>query len=107
MTIQLNTDNNLSVHDAYGSKLEGLLTEKLSRFSDYITRLEVHLTDENNSKEGINDKRCLLEARLEGKQPIAVSGLANTYDQAVSSAIDKLTSSLDTIIGKARSGHRS
>ena len=106
MTIQLNTDKNLSVHDEYGSKLESLLAENLSRFSEYITRLEVHLSDENSSKEGINDKRCLLEARLEGRQPIAVIGLGNTYDLAVNSAIGKLKTSLDTIIGRIRSSHR-
>ena len=51
-------------------------------------------------KEGVNDTRCLLEARMEGRQPIAVSHQADTYEQAVSGAIDKLKSSLDTIIGR-------
>jgi len=106
MTIQLNTDKNLSVHNAFGSKLESKLKEDLSRFSENITRLEVHLSDENSSKESINDKRCLLEARLEGRQPIAVTGLGDTYELAVNSAIDKLTTSLDTIIGRIRSSHR-
>jgi ribosome-associated translation inhibitor RaiA len=102
MTIQLNTDNNLSVHEAFGNKLDDLLSEELSRFSEHITRLEVHLSGEDGSKEGINDKRCLLEARLEGRQPIAVTGLANTYELAVNSAIDKLTAALDTILGRLR-----
>ena len=107
MTIQLNTDKNLRVHEGFGTKLDDLLSKELSRFSEHITRLEVHLSDENGSKEGINDKRCLLEARLEGRQPIAVSGLANTYELAVNSAIDKLKTSLDTILGRIRSHHRS
>lgn len=106
MTIQINTDKNLSVQEAFGAKLDDLLSEELSRFSEHITRLEVHLSDENSSKEGINDKRCLLEARLEGRQPIAVTGLANTYELAVSSAIDKLKASLDTILGRIRSHQR-
>ncbi len=102
MTIQINTDNNLSVHEAFGTKLEDLLSEELSRFSEHITRLEVHLSDENGSKDGIHDKKCLLEARLEGRQPIAVTALANTYELAVNSAIDKLKASLDTILGRLR-----
>ncbi len=102
MTIQINTDNNLNVHEAFGNKLDDLLSEELSRFSEHITRLEVHLSDENGFKEGLNDKRCLLEARLEGRQPIAVTGLANTYELAVDSAIDKLTTSLGTILGRLR-----
>ncbi len=100
MIIQLNTDKSLNLHEAFGTKLEDLLTEELSRFRRHITRLEVHLSDVNGSKKGINDKRCLLEARLEGRQPIAVTSLGNTYELAVSSAIDKLTTSLDTIVGR-------
>ena len=102
MTIQLNTDKNLSIHEAFGDKLENLLSEELSRFSEHITRLEVHLSDENGNKESADDKRCLLEARLKGRQPIAVSGSANTYDQAVDGAIDKLKTSLETILGRMR-----
>jgi ribosome-associated translation inhibitor RaiA len=102
MTIQLNTDNNLSVHEAFGTKLEDLLSEELSRFSEYITRLEVHLSDENGAKDGANDKRCMIEARLEGRQPIAVTANADTHEQSVASAIDKLKNSLDTIFGRLR-----
>ena len=66
----------------------------------------MHLSDENGSKEGANNKRCLLEARLEGRQPIAVTAMANTYELAVNSAIDKLKTSLDTILGRIRSHQR-
>lgn len=102
MTIQINTDNNLNVHEAFGSKLDDLLSEELSRFSEHITRLEVHLSDENGSKDGLNDKRCLLEARLEGRQPIVVTERANDYELAVSGAIKKLKTSLDKIVGKLK-----
>jgi len=106
MTIQFNTDNNLSVHEIFGSKLENMLSEELDRFSEHISRLEVHLSDENGGKEGINDKRCLLEARLEGRQPIAVTALGNTYEQALNNSIEKLKTTLETIQGRIRSTHR-
>ena len=102
MTIQLNAGKNLNIHESFGEKLKGLLTEELSRFSEHITRLEVHLSDENGRKEGLNDKRCMLEARLEGRQPIAVTGTANDYELAVSGAIEKLKTSLETINGRVR-----
>jgi|SRR5665647_2737240 len=102
MTIQLNTDKNLSVHEAFGTKLDDLLSEELSRFSEHITRLEVHLSDENGGKDGQNDKRCMIEARLEGRQPIAVTADADTHEQSVAEAIDKLKNSLDTILGRLR-----
>lgn len=102
MTIQINTDHNVSVHEAFKTQLEDLLAEELSRFSEHITRVELHLSDENGSKNGINDKKCLLEARLEGRQPIVVTQVANNYEQAVQGAIDKLQSSIATIIGRSR-----
>jgi len=102
MTIQINTDKNISVHEAFESKLDGLLSEELSRFSEHITRREVHLSDENGSKQEQNDKRCMIEARLEGRQPIAVTARANDYELAVSGAIEKLKASLDKIVGKLK-----
>lgn len=102
MTIQINTDNNVDVHETYQVQLKDVLSEELSRFDEHITRLEVHLSDENGNKESEDDKKCMIEARLKGRQPIAVSDVANTYDQAVNSAIDKLKTSLDTILGRLR-----
>lgn len=102
MTIQINTDKNLSVHEAFATKLDDLLAEELSRFSEHITRLEVHLSDENGGKDGQNDKRCVIEARLEGRQPIAVTAHADTHEHSVAEAIDKLKNSLDTILGRLR-----
>ena len=102
MTIQINTDKNISVHEAFEAKLDGLLSEELSRFSEHITRLEVHLSDENGSKQEQNDKRCMIEARIKGRQPIAVTANANDYELAVSGAVEKLKASLDKIEGKLR-----
>ena len=102
MIIQLNTDKNLSVHEAFGAQLHNLLSKELNRFSEHISRLEVHLSDENGGKDGQNDKRCLIEARLEGRQPIAVTANADTHEHSVAQAIEKLKNSLDTILGRLR-----
>ena len=102
MTIQINTDKNLSVHEAFKAQLDGLLSEELSRFSEHITRLEVHLSDENGNKQGLNDKKCIIEARLEGRQAIAVTEIANDDELAVSGAIKNLKALLGTIVGKLK-----
>ena len=102
MIIQINTDKNVSVHEAFEDQLDSLLSEELSRFSENITRLEVHFSDENGNKQGQNDKRCLLEARIEGRQPIAVTDNADDYETAVRGAIEKLKASMDTIFGKLK-----
>ncbi|RDC57648.1 HPF/RaiA family ribosome-associated protein [Pedobacter chinensis] len=103
MTIQLNTDKNLTIHQEYEDKIQTQITEALSRFSDLITRLEVHLSDENGSKDGLEDKRCLLEARISGKEPIAVTNVGNNYDLAITGALTKLKSTLETVAGKMKS----
>jgi hypothetical protein len=102
MIIQFNTDNNISGSERLNDYFTNTLTEALSRFGSQITRLEVHLTDENSNKEGQNDKRCMLEARLEGLQPIAVTNNADNIELAVKGATDKLKSALDHAIGRLK-----
>ena len=100
MTIQINSDKNLTLHKEFREQLNSLISEELSRFSDHITRLEVHLSDENGQKEALNDKRCMIEARLEGMKPIAVTNFADNHEQAVEGAVDKLKTTLDSKIGR-------
>ncbi len=102
MIIQFNTDSNISGNEERNAPLIDLLREGLSRFSNQITRLEVHLSDEDGSKEGLGDKRCMLEARLEGLKPVAVTNLADTREQAVKGALDKLKAALDKLLGRLR-----
>tara|TARA_R110002033_G_scaffold136532_1_gene176013 strand:- start:1523 stop:1837 length:315 start_codon:yes stop_codon:yes gene_type:complete len=100
MTIQFNTDKTISGSEKNQNYFTAMIAEALTNYEDYITRVEVHLADENGNKEGVHDVRCLLEARIEGKQPIAVSCQDNTVELAVSGAIDKLSASLDNIFGR-------
>lgn len=100
MIIQFNADHNITGSEKLKAPLEAMLSEELSRFSSKITRLEVHLSDEDGNKDGQNDKRCMIEARLEGMKPIAVTNHANTHEEAVEGAINKLKTSLDTILGR-------
>ena len=100
MTIQLNADKNLSIHQEFRMKLTDMLSGELRRFIGQITRLEVHLSDENGPKKGLNDKRCLLEARLEGMRPVAVSEFSDTHENAVIGAIEKLKVFLDKKLGR-------
>lgn len=105
MKIQFNTDKTISGEERNEDYFTSLITDELERFESHITRIEVHLTDENGKKDGQHDIRCLLEARIEGKQPIAVSDQADTITSAVSGALDKLKNSLETIIGRMTQHH--
>jgi len=62
--------------------------------------VEVHLSDVNSDKGGQNDKRCMMEARLEGRQPTAVTHQATTLDQAIDGATDKLKRSIERTLDR-------
>jgi ribosomal subunit interface protein len=100
MIIQLNADKNLTIREAYETQISEKLSKDLERYSDHITRLEVHLSDENGNKSGQNDKKCLLEAKMEGKLPVVTSDLGNTYDLALKGATEKLKHAIGTVVSK-------
>jgi len=104
--VQINTDHNIEGHEALSVHLSGVVTSALSRISDHITRVEVHLTDETgkmgSNKSAQNDKRCVMEARLEGRQPVAVTHDAATLHQAVDGAAAKLTRMIESTLGRLR-----
>ena len=108
MQIQVNTDHSIEGHEALAAQVSGVVESALSRFSDHITRVEVHLSDESGHKSSQNDKRCMMEARLEGHPPIAVTHDAATLDQAVDGAADKLVRLIESTLGRLRDheGHR-
>ncbi|MBA3284929.1 MAG: HPF/RaiA family ribosome-associated protein [Bacteroidota bacterium] len=102
MTIQINSDNNITGTEGLSNLVQNTIAQTLKRFDEQITRVEVHLNDENSHKCGTKDKRCMLEARLEGMQPVAVTAHGNTIQEALDGALDKLKSSLETTIGRLR-----
>ncbi|MFO7657529.1 MAG: HPF/RaiA family ribosome-associated protein [Bacteroidales bacterium] len=102
MQIQFNSDKNVTGNEDLIASSTSLISQELSRYSQQITRVEVHFSDEDGKKDGDNDKRCLVEARLAGMQPIAVTNHANTHEQALFGAIDKLKTSLEKIIGRLK-----
>jgi hypothetical protein len=107
MQIQINTDRHIEGHEALAAQVSSVVESALSRISDYITRVEVHLSDENSAKKGGNDDiRCVMEARLEGRQPSAVTHQAATVDQAVDGAAEKLIRMIESTLGQLRDQKR-
>lgn len=98
MQILINTDHNIEGREALAARVEGVVEQGLGRFGGRITRVEVHLSEQNGDKGGQDDKRCVMEARVEGRPPTAVSHQAATLDQAVHGAVDKLKRSLESIL---------
>jgi len=102
MEIQINTGHFIKAHDALIEQIKNSVMNSLNRLSDHISRVEVHLSDEDGNKNGKNDKRCVIEARLKGRKPIAVTHNSEILDLAVEGAINKIISMIDSIIGQQR-----
>ncbi len=107
MQVQVDTDHNIDGRQSLVAQITEIVESSLGRVSAHITRVEVHLNDEDGRKGGQNDKRCVMEARLEGRQPIAVTEHANTLHEAVKGAAERLTHLIDSVLGRAARSERS
>lgn len=102
MQIQINTDHNIPGREALSAHVSSVVEQALSRFQERITRVEVHLTDENGPKAGTRDMRCAMEARLEHHQPVAITHEAATLHQSIDGAADKLARLVEHTLGRLR-----
>lgn len=102
MIIQIQTNNHMEGKQELTDYVTAKVTAELNRFSQRIARVEVFLSDENGDKQGDNDKRCTMEARLEGVKPVTVSNYAGNIHYAIEGATDKLIKALDHTIGRLR-----
>lgn len=105
MKIQLNTDTHIDGTEALAAHVRATIEQALERFGEHVTRVEVHLGDENGGKTGQRDQRCMMEARLEGRRPLAVTEHAATLHQAVHGATQKMVNLLDSTLGRLQN-HR-
>ena len=103
MRVQINSDKNVAVDTRVIQFVRGEVNRFLKRFGSKLTRVEVHLSDVNSRKVGINDKRCLVEARPARHRPLSATNRAQNVRQAVSGALTKLRSGLETFYGRLES----
>ena len=95
MDIQINAAG-MSATEAIENHVRDRIEHALGRFSDRVTRIEVHLRDENAHKKGPDDKRCMIEARPAGANPVAVEHHSSDLYESVGEAADKLKRVLET-----------
>ena len=100
MQIQVNTSNGVENKEALERWANDAIRQSLDRFSADVTRVEVHLSDENHDPSGGGDKRCAMEARVAGHQPLTVTQHAPSLDEAFRGATDKLQRALDSTLGR-------
>lgn len=105
MQVQVNTDDHIEGGDSLAQWIADEAKSRLSRFQDHVTRLEVFLSDVDAGKSGANDKRCRIEARVNGRQPVTVTDEADKMANAFIGAVEKLARALDTDLGRAKDRH--
>lgn len=83
MKILLNTDYNISASEEMGETLKAVIKDAFDRFNDHITRLEVKFRDKSSCQYSENDrnKRSVLETRLKGLQPLAVTSHGDPFNR--------------------------
>lgn len=103
MLIQVRTGPNIEANEARVAMISGVVEGALGQFSDSITRVEAHLSDENSDKKtGHKAIRCMLEARVEGHRPLAVTNNASILEEAVVGAAEKLNRLIENTLGRQR-----
>ena len=101
MQIQVNADRHLEGGDARNAWARGVVESAMAHLADSVTRVQVHLSDENAGKGGAAVMRCTMEARLNGRSPVAVSHDAPGMDAAVNGAAHKLVRATSNALGRA------
>ena len=99
MFVQINTDNQVKSDADANQRLEQKVRQRLRRFEQRLTHVELHVSDVNSVKGG-NDKRVSLEVRPTGHPPLAVHADAQRIDDAVTVAADKAARALDHALGR-------
>jgi hypothetical protein len=98
--VQVNSDKTVAVDARLTEIVQREVLDGLERFAAKLTRAEVHLSDVNSRKKNEADKRCMIEVRPAGAQPVAVRMHAGTLSEAIGGAVDKMQRTLDTFFGR-------
>lgn len=105
MQIQVNTDHNIAGVEALGAHVNTVVEAALHRFAHQITRVEVHISDETGGKGGPDGIRCVMEARIDNHQPIAVTDDSGTVHQAIAGAASKIEHAVTHLLGRLHDDH--
>ena len=96
MQVQVHTDDNIQGGESLAQWVQEEAGTRLARFRDVLT------TDTAAGKETPKDKRCRLEARPAGRQPVTVTCEADKTADAFTGAVDKLIRALETDLGRVK-----
>lgn len=88
MQIQVNPDD-IPLTEALTGHIEREVQKAIKHHAERVTRVEATIQDQNGPKAGV-DKRCVLEARLAGDEPLAVRAESDDMYDAIHQAAERL-----------------
>ena len=105
MDIHVSTDNHIQGDERVAEVAENAVKTDLGHMNDWLTRVDVHLKDQNGAKRGPANIRCTIEARPRGLAPMAAHADAADIPAALKGAAVKLRGRLQSEHAK-RDPHR-
>tara|TARA_R110000822_G_scaffold60287_19_gene150297 strand:+ start:1236 stop:1652 length:417 start_codon:yes stop_codon:yes gene_type:complete len=100
MQILINSHQIETASVSFEEWVTAAVANELECFDDVLTRVEVHVNDENAQKSGPRNKRCQIEVRPRGHQPLSVTNYDESLELAVNGAAEKARHSLEHLRGK-------
>jgi hypothetical protein len=100
MVININAGHHIHGGESLEQHFKQMVLDSVEHYGEMVTRVNVNIKDVNADKHGSDDKHCAIEARLSGLKPTAVTCESDSVEAAVSGALDKLVSHLDSLLGK-------
>lgn len=102
MNIQISTDNHIDGGEKFSNYVNGIVQQAVSGLNTQITHIGVHFSDQNSSKSGFNDKRCVMEYHIAGRNTAAVTHDGDSIDEALMGAVEKVRNSIEHTMGKMK-----
>jgi ribosome-associated translation inhibitor RaiA len=102
MQVHVSTDNHIAGPERLANYVTSVVEDSLEHFQQRITRVDVHLSDQNGHKPGADDKRCVMEVRLGGHKPIATSHRGGSVDEAITATVEKLRRAVGNTLRRTR-----
>lgn len=100
MQVQVNTDNFIHGDERVIEVAEAAVQTDLGHMADKLTRVEVHLKDQNAHKHGPAHIRCTIEARPRGMRPMSAHHDAEDIQGALKGAARTLRHRLESEFAK-------
>lgn len=103
MKVIVNTDHGIHGTRARSGWARAVVSDELKHLGNHLTRIEMHLGADSGVAKSPPDIRCMLEARIEGRRPVAVTLHERSLDRAVRGAARKLHHLVEHAIERAQS----